>query len=152
MKIERPTLDIPPKFLKLYMSLAISNNDFMAIFKPMIGVDSCFLNGHYKGQHLVTVGKNPNDNIYSIAIAIVEAENKHTWSWFLETVVADLGPSPHSSRGWTFIYDKQMVCCLCMVTQTLLITIYCMILLCFLRMGWFQALMLSYQILNTTHV
>jgi hypothetical protein len=131
MKVERPTLDIPPRFLRLYMSLAACKDGFRAACRPVIGVDGCFLKGHYKGQLLAAVGRDPNDNIYPIAIAVVETECKDSWSWFLETLVGDLGPAPHGLRGWTFISDRQKVC-LCIVTHTLVITItiYCMILMC----------------------
>jgi predicted ATP-grasp superfamily ATP-dependent carboligase len=50
---------------------------------------------------LAAVGRDPNDNIYPIAMAVVEAENKDKWSWFLETLVDDLGLN--GSNGWTFI-------------------------------------------------
>jgi hypothetical protein len=56
---------------------------------------------------LIDVGRNPNDNIYLIAMAIVKAECKDSWYWFLETLVADLGP--HGTHGWTFISDRQKV-------------------------------------------
>jgi len=37
----------------------------------------------------------------------VEAETKDSWTWFLEALLADLGPrGPH---GWTFISDRQKV-------------------------------------------
>jgi len=57
---------------------------------------------------LAATGRDPNDNIYPIAMAVVEAETKDSWSWFLETLVADLGPN--GSIGWTFISDRQKVC------------------------------------------
>jgi hypothetical protein len=56
---------------------------------------------------LVAVGRDPNDNIYPIVIAVVEAESKDNWFWFLETLVADLGLN--GSIGWTFISNKQNV-------------------------------------------
>jgi hypothetical protein len=59
----------------------------------VIGVDSGLLKGCYRGQLLAAVGRDPNDNIYPIAIAVVEAETKDNWSWFLETLVADLDPN-----------------------------------------------------------
>jgi hypothetical protein len=41
-----------------------------------MGVDECFLKGSFKGQLLVTVGKDDINNIYPIAFAIIEAETK----------------------------------------------------------------------------
>jgi hypothetical protein len=57
---------------------------------------------------LAAVGKDLNDNIYPIAIAVFEVETKDSWSQFLKTLVADLGPN--GSIGWTFISDRQKVC------------------------------------------
>lgn len=107
MKVERPTLNVSPTFQMLYMSLAACNEGFRKTCRHVIGVDGCFLKGRYGGQLLAAVGKDPNDNIYPIAIAVVEAETKDSWSWFLETLVGDLGPN--SSTGWTFISDRQNV-------------------------------------------
>jgi hypothetical protein len=108
MKVERPTLDVPPTFQRLYMSLAACNEGFKRACRPVIGVDGYFLKGHFGGQLLAAVGRDPNDNIYSIALAVVETETKDSWSWFLETLVGDLGPKGYT--GWTFISDKQKVC------------------------------------------
>jgi hypothetical protein len=108
MKVERPSLKVSPTFQRLYMSLAACKDGFRQACRPVIGVDGCFIKGHYGGQLLAAVGRDPNDNIYPIAIAVVEAETNDSWSWFLETLVADLGPN--GSSGWTFISDKQKVC------------------------------------------
>lgn len=54
------------------------------------------------------VSRDANNNIYPIAMAVVEAETKDSWSWFLETLVGDLGQCG-STRGWTFISDLQKV-------------------------------------------
>lgn len=46
----------------------------------MIGVDGCFIMGHYGGQLLATVGRDPNDNIYLNLIAVVKTETNNSWS------------------------------------------------------------------------
>ncbi|XP_062088776.1 uncharacterized protein LOC133795338 [Humulus lupulus] len=43
--------------------------------------------------------------MYSIAIAVVEIENKDSWSWFLNLLRVDL--IIENSNHWTFITDKQ---------------------------------------------
>jgi hypothetical protein len=50
MKVERPTLDIPPTFQRLYMFLAACKDGFRQACRPVIGVDGCFLKGCYRGQ------------------------------------------------------------------------------------------------------
>jgi hypothetical protein len=86
MKVKRPTLYVPPTFLRLYMSLAACKVSSRQACRPVIGVDGCFLKGRYGGQLLAAVGRDPNDNIYPIAMAVVKVENKDCWSWFLETL------------------------------------------------------------------
>lgn len=108
MKVERPTLDVPPTFQRLYMSLAACKEGFRKACRHVIGVNGCFLKGRYGGQLLAAVGRDLNENIYPIAIVMVEVEIKDSWSWFLETLVGDLGPN--DSTRWTFISDRQKVC------------------------------------------
>lgn len=59
------------------------------------------------GQLLAAVGIDANDNMYPIAYAAVEIENKDTWCWFLQILIDDLGPI--HEHGWTFISDQQKV-------------------------------------------
>ncbi|GMY04841.1 MuDR family transposase [Fagus crenata] len=42
--------------------------------------------------------------MYPICVAVVEAECKASWSWFLSTLLKDLG---EVAGGWTFISDRQ---------------------------------------------
>jgi hypothetical protein len=41
---------------------------------------------------------------------VVEVETNDSWSWFLDTLVGDLGPN--NSIGWTFISNRQRNVCL----------------------------------------
>ncbi|KAL6141539.1 hypothetical protein ACLB2K_059827 [Fragaria x ananassa] len=43
---------------------------------------------------------------YVVAWAMVEAESKDSWIWFLELLAKDLNIE-HEGRGWIFISDKQ---------------------------------------------
>jgi hypothetical protein len=113
IKVERPSLELPPTFQRLYMSWAACKDGFKVACRPVIGLNGYFLKGYYKGILLIAVGRDPNDNIYPIAMAVVKAECKDSWCWFLETLVADLGP--HGTHGWTFIFDKQKVIDSCII-------------------------------------
>lgn len=64
-----------------------------------------FFKGPFKGQLMSAVGKDANDNIYPIVMAVVEAETKDLWCWFLEMLIAELGP--RSTTWWTFTSDRQ---------------------------------------------
>jgi hypothetical protein len=108
MKVDRPNPDLPPKFGRLYVSLAAMKRGFLEGCRPIIGVDGCFLKGPFKGQLLSAVGRDGNNNIYPIAFAIVEAEVKDSWVWFLETLVFDLGTHGRQARP-TFISNGQKI-------------------------------------------
>jgi hypothetical protein len=107
LMVERPMLEVPCRFQMMYMSLAAMKNGFRDGCRPIIGFDACFLKGVYKGQLMAAIGRDANDNMYPIAIAVVEAETKDSWTWFLEALLVDLGPrGPHEL---TFISDRQKV-------------------------------------------
>ncbi|XP_059450972.1 uncharacterized protein LOC132181751 [Corylus avellana] len=105
MKVERPNPNLPPRFQRLYLSLATMKKGFIEGYKLIIGVDGCFLKGAFKGQLLAAVSRDGNNNMYPIAFAIVEAETKDSWIWFLETLVSDLGTHDQHVRP-TFISDR----------------------------------------------
>jgi hypothetical protein len=105
--VERPMPEVPCRFQRMYMSLAAMKDGFRDGCRPIIGLDACFLKGVYKGQLMAAIGRDANDNMYPIAIAVVEAETKDSWTWFLEALLSDLGP--RGPQGWTFISDRQKV-------------------------------------------
>jgi phosphomannomutase len=51
-------------------------NGFKERCMPVVGVDAYFLKGHHKGQLMVVVGRDANNNMYPIAMAVVEAKTK----------------------------------------------------------------------------
>jgi hypothetical protein len=108
MKVDRPNPDLPPKFGRLYVSLAAMKRGFLEGCRPIIGIDGCFLKGPLKSQLHFVVGRDGNNNMYPIAFAIVEAEVKDNWVWFLETLVSNLGTHARHARP-TFISDRQKV-------------------------------------------
>ncbi|XP_059639819.1 uncharacterized protein LOC132282229 [Cornus florida] len=55
------------------------------------------------GQLLSAVGRDPNDSYYPIIFAVVEVESKATWQWFINELMAIIGP-PYQL---TFISDRQ---------------------------------------------
>ncbi|XP_059435398.1 uncharacterized protein LOC132168430 [Corylus avellana] len=105
MKVDRPLPDHPACFQRLYFSLAAMKKGFRAGCMPFIGLDGCFLKGTYKGHLLLAISRDGNNNMYPMALAVVEAETKDSWIWFLETLVSNLGTPP--VQGWTFISDRQ---------------------------------------------
>ncbi|XP_028804292.1 uncharacterized protein LOC114759297 [Neltuma alba] len=100
---DRPFIDRAPRFKRLYLCLDAVKIGFLAACRPIIGLDGCFLKGPYGGILLVAVGRDPNEQYFPLAIAIVEGENRDSWSWFLEHILNDIG----RTQRWVFIFDQQ---------------------------------------------
>ncbi|KAK4395264.1 hypothetical protein Sango_1680700 [Sesamum angolense] len=95
----------PPVFDRMYFSLWALKKGFLEGCRPIIGLDGCFLKTCYGGQLLVAVGRDGNDNMFPIAMAVVQVENRETWSWFLTEMLDDIGGLGTSK--WSFISDRQ---------------------------------------------
>lgn len=48
-----------------------------------VGLDGCFLKGPFGGQLLTAVSIDGNHGLYTLAMAVVEAECKDSWKFFL---------------------------------------------------------------------
>ncbi|GJW65006.1 transposase, MuDR [Tanacetum coccineum] len=59
------------------------------------------------GQILTAVGVDPNNGTYPLAYAVVEAETKDYWTWFLDCLGDDLQLVRNSN--FTFITDRQKI-------------------------------------------
>ncbi|XP_058744165.1 uncharacterized protein LOC131616720 [Vicia villosa] len=82
-----------------------SNPNSTIVIKPLIGLDACFLKGGYGGQLMSAIGRYGNNQIYPIAYAVVEAETKDSWEWFLHLLLEDLGK--FNDKAYGFISDQQ---------------------------------------------
>ena len=81
----------------MYVSLATCRIEFIEECRPIISLETYHLRGFLKGQLLVAVGIDGNDEMYPTAFAVCEGENKDIWSLFLELLLADIGSV--SERG-----------------------------------------------------
>ncbi|KAJ9535292.1 hypothetical protein OSB04_un001609 [Centaurea solstitialis] len=93
------------QFKRIYVCLGPLKKGFKAIGRELLGLDGAFMKGPYPGQILSAVGIDPNIGTYPLAYAIVEAETKDSWSWFLEYLKDDL--ELHTNSNFTFISDRQ---------------------------------------------
>ncbi|KAJ9557969.1 hypothetical protein OSB04_012583 [Centaurea solstitialis] len=93
------------QFKRIYICLGGLKQGFKAIGKELLGLDRSFMKGPYPGQILTAVGVDPNQGIYPLAYAVVEAETTDSWSWFLEILQDDLDLNRDSN--FTFITDRQ---------------------------------------------
>ncbi|CAK8571481.1 unnamed protein product [Lathyrus sativus] len=66
-----------------------------AFCKPVIQVDGTWLYGKYKGTLLMAVAQDGNNNIFSIAFALVEGETGEAWSFFLRNLRTHVAPQPN---------------------------------------------------------
>ncbi|KAH0709663.1 hypothetical protein KY284_011090 [Solanum tuberosum] len=97
----------PYRFQRMYICFAACKFGFKAGCRKIIGVDGCWLKGPlYETQLLFAVGIDGNNNIFPISHAIVERENKETWTWFLTYLASDLDIH-EDEASWTFMSDKQ---------------------------------------------
>ena len=67
-----------PKFKRMYVRFNAQNIGFLGGCRPFIGLDGCHIKHKFGRQILSTIAKDANDNIFLIAMAIVEQENKES--------------------------------------------------------------------------
>lgn len=78
--VERPLPDHGTKFDKFYVCTDACRRGFLAGCRWIIGLDSYFLKGLCKGELLAVIGRDANNQMFSLAWAIVKIENKDNWS------------------------------------------------------------------------
>ncbi|GJZ17009.1 hypothetical protein Tco_0553132 [Tanacetum coccineum] len=84
--VERKTEPSLPTrvFQRVYICLGALKLGFRACRRYLLGLDDAFMKGPFPGQVLVAVGLDSNNGIYLLAYALVEAESKSSWCWFLQ--------------------------------------------------------------------
>jgi hypothetical protein len=100
--------DAGPVFKRIYVCFYACKRAFATTCRPLIGLDGCFLKGRDGGHLLAAIGKDGNNQMLPIAFAVVEAETKEVWDWFLELLLGDLNGI--ANKKWSFISDQQKVC------------------------------------------
>lgn len=90
-------------FKRIYVCLGPLKAGFKLGQRELLGLDGAFMKGPYPHEVLRAVGLDGNNVIYPLAYAIMEAETKSSWSWFLECLGADLDMG--TNKNFTFISD-----------------------------------------------
>ncbi|GJY59861.1 heat stress transcription factor B-4-like protein [Tanacetum coccineum] len=105
--VERNTdLSLPTRvFQRIYVCLGALKLGFRACKRDLLGLDGAYMKGPFPGQVLVAVGLDSNNGIYPLAYALVEAETKSLWCWFLQYLGDDI--DLHPNLNFTFISDRQ---------------------------------------------
>ena len=105
---DRPNLLVEPRFLRLFISFKSQKDGFLGGCRSFVGFDGCHLKGSFGGVLLAAVALDGNNSIFSIAFAIVEVENKETWSWFFHFFEEFFGPFDNNCP-LTVMSDRQKV-------------------------------------------
>ncbi|KAF3633322.1 putative C2 and GRAM domain-containing protein-like [Capsicum annuum] len=92
------------KFLSFYICFDALKKAWIHCRK-CIGLDGYFLKGVCKGQLLVVVGKDGNNQMLPLAWEVVKKKNTNTWTWFVRCIRDDLGLG--EGDGLTLITDMQ---------------------------------------------
>lgn len=94
-------------FVYFYVCFDALKRGWLEGCRKIIGFDGCFLKGSCKGELLVAVGRNGNQQMFPIAWAVVDTETKHSWSFFLKYLIEDLNLG--TGHGLTVMSDMQKV-------------------------------------------
>ncbi|GKD31053.1 heat stress transcription factor B-4-like protein, partial [Tanacetum coccineum] len=92
-------------FQRIYVCFLALKLGFRACKRDLLGLDGAFIKRPFPGQVLVAVGLDSNNRIYPLAYALVEAESKSSWCWFLQCLGDDI--DLHPNTNFTFISDRQ---------------------------------------------
>ena len=57
----------------------------------IIGLDTCYLKTKIEGQLIVAIARDPNEEYFPLAVAVVEAETKDSCIWFINLLLIDIG-------------------------------------------------------------
>ena len=69
-----------PYFERLYICLEGCKKGFLAGCRSFIGLDVCHLKNKLGGQLITTVCRDPNEEYFPLAYAVIEAETKDSWT------------------------------------------------------------------------
>ena len=94
-------------FHYMYIRFGQQKQGYFSGLRPIVGLDGCHLKTSMGGQLLCAVGRDGNDNMFPLAMAIVDVEEKISWKWFLKLLFEDFGHP--TETGWVFMFDQQKV-------------------------------------------
>ncbi|GKC06245.1 hypothetical protein Tco_0997855 [Tanacetum coccineum] len=96
--------DGQPVFQRMYVCFKGVKDGWIAGCRKVIGIDGCFITHMCKGEILTAMGRDGNNQMYPIAWAVVDVENKNNWCWFLSLLADDL--DLQEGLGVTIISDS----------------------------------------------
>ena len=75
LQTEMENENAKPKFKRMYIRYNAQKVGFLSGCRPFVGLDGCHLKGRFGVQLLSATTKDGNDNIFLVAMAVVEQEN-----------------------------------------------------------------------------
>ncbi|GJT67390.1 F-box domain containing protein [Tanacetum coccineum] len=91
-------------FHRFYVCFKGVKDGWLSGCRKVIGIDGCFITHVCKGELLTAMGMDENNQMYPIAWAVVDVENKNNWCWFLFLLADDL--QLEEGLGLTIISDS----------------------------------------------
>ena len=61
-----------PNFKMMYIRYNAQKVGFLSGCRPFVGIDGCHLKGRFDGQLFSAIAKDGNDNIFLMAMTVVE--------------------------------------------------------------------------------
>ena len=80
LQIEMENENAELKFKRMYIRYNAQKVGFLGGCRPFIRLDGCHLKGRFGGQLLSATANDGNDNIFPVAMVVVEQENKDSWT------------------------------------------------------------------------
>nr|GEX54920.1 hypothetical protein [Tanacetum cinerariifolium] len=99
--------DGKPVFQRMYVCFKGVKDGWIAGCRKVIRIDGCFITHMCKGEILTVMGGDGNNQLYPIAWAVVDVENKNNWCWFLLLLADNL--DLQEGLGVTIISDSHKV-------------------------------------------
>ncbi|WMV07501.1 hypothetical protein MTR67_000886 [Solanum verrucosum] len=94
-------------FVYFYVCFDALKRGWLEGCRKIIDFDGCFLKGACKGELLVAIGRNGNQQMFPIAWATVDQETKHSWSFFINFLIQD--PNLGTRHGLTVMSNLQKI-------------------------------------------
>ncbi|KAL4017276.1 hypothetical protein IC575_024954 [Cucumis melo] len=90
-------------FKYLFMVVGACVRGFLNCIRPVIVMDGTFLKNKYRGQLIVAVCLDGNNQIYPLAFGVVDRETDDSIQWFLEKLKGAIGEVPNLG----FVTDRK---------------------------------------------
>ncbi|KAL0533896.1 hypothetical protein IC582_028171 [Cucumis melo] len=90
-------------FKYLFMAVGACVRGFLNCIRPVIVMDGTFLKNKYRGQLIVAVCLDGNNQIYPLAFEVVDRETDDSIQWFLEKLKGAIGEVPNLG----FVTDRK---------------------------------------------